>query len=67
MTELFGCPFKGSREAGGVTSHILAIIWGCAAQMGGFYTQKNMGLISTPPHKKKKKIPKRGLNLKNIG
>ena len=37
--------------AGGITSHMLAIIIrGCVAQMGGFYTKKsvNMGLILTP-------------------
>ena len=42
MAELFGCPFKGSGGGGGwgVTSHMLAIIPGCAAQMGGFYIKK---------------------------
>ena len=52
MAELFGCRFKGSGGGGtgGVTSHnMLAIIRGCAAQMGGFLKKSvNMGLISTP-------------------
>ena len=59
MQNYLGALSKG--RGGGVTSHMKAIIRKCAAQMGGFYTQKksvNMGLISTP-----QKIPKRGLNL----
>ena len=56
MAELFGCPFKGWRGGGwGSNFTYVSYNTGCAAQMGGFYTQKicKHGSHFDPPPQKK--------------